>query len=183
MVHQTTKVTNVIPRTLFLSSYFPVLLWLFKNTRAGFWFTDWSLVLMIISKIRENQFHRNLHRQICDLVPMRAGSDPGQDGWQAGQLHALRSDIFWTTCCTMSRPWAHLTVSSKCTFSGTQYASFLSSVNWQTAKTLETPTINRRRSLRRKEKNTEQMDRLVLDAGSDLVFLPVERKESVTTSQ
>ncbi len=92
------------------------------------------------------------------------------------QSYVLRSDIFWMTCCTTSRPWAHLTISSKCTLSGTQNASFLSSVNWQTAITLATPTISRSRSFRSREKNREQMDRLALGTASDAVFLPIVKK-------
>lgn len=92
------------------------------------------------------------------------------------QSYVLRSDIFWMTCCTTSRLCAHLTVSSNWTLSGTQNASFLSSVNWQTANMLDAPTISRRRSFRSREKNKEQMERLALGTDSDTVFLPVVKK-------
>lgn len=95
---------------------------------------------------------------------------------EPARCHCWRSEIFWMTCCTTSRPRAQLSASSVYRFTGTQNASFFSSVTRQVQITAAALRMSKNRILRSREKSREHTERLVWVASLEAFFLSAGRR-------
>lgn len=100
---------------------------------------------------------------------------PSRQSEPAG-CHCWRSEIFWMTCCTTSRPRAQLSTSSVYRFTEAQNASFFSSVSRQTPITDVALMMSRSRILKSREKSREHTEHLVWGAPPEPFFLPAGRR-------
>lgn len=126
-----------------------------------FFFSPLYSHAMILKRDTETRGTAFLVVPECTYLPLQTPQDGRRVAGQPARGHCWRSEIFWMTCCTTSRPRAQLSASSVYRFTGTQNASFFSSVTRQVPITAAAPMMSRSKTLRSSEKSREHQERLV----------------------